>query len=292
MPYRVALLAFFLAAPALAQTGATAPEEPTTIDAERIEGVGELEVTARGNAEIRRQDFTLFGDVLRYNREYGQAQGEGGVRLQRDVDRFFGPRMQYNTLDDTGSFETPTFILQRDQPARGHAESLEFLGRGHYRMTDASYSTCRPGQDDWVLEASEIELDYDHDEGRAKSPRLRFFDVPVLGFPFASFPLENRRRSGILTPYYSQTTNRGFEVGLPYYWNMAPERDLTITPVHMAKRGLQVKNQFRYLDARYAGELRYEYLPDDKEFGDSRQGVSLQHDGRGARAGARARARA
>ena len=277
MPYRAALLAFFLAAPALAQTGAQAPQERTTIDAERIEGVGDIEVTARGSAEIRRDDFSIFGEVLRYNREYGQAQGEGGVRMQRDVDRFFGPRMQYNTLDDTGVFESPTFILQREQPARGQAESIEFLGRGHYRMTDASYTTCRPGQDDWVLRASEIELDYDQDEGRAKSPRLNFFDVPILGFPFASFPLENRRRSGILTPYYSQTTNRGFELGLPYYWNIAPEYDLTLTPVHMAKRGFQLKNHLRYLDARYAGELRLEYLPEDKEFGDSRQGVSLQH---------------
>jgi LPS-assembly protein len=193
------------------------------------------------------------------------------------VDRFFGPRMQYNTLDDTGVLENPTFLLQSDQTARGQAESLEFLGKGHYRMTDARYTTCRPGQDDWVLQASELELDYQNDEGNAKAPRLRFFDVPILGFPFASFPLENRRRSGILTPYYSQTTNRGFEIGVPYYWNIAPERDMTITPVHMVKRGTQLKNQFRYLDRRYSGELQLEYLPDDKEFGSSREGLSWQH---------------
>jgi LPS-assembly protein len=276
MPYRFALLAFFLAAPALAQTGAPA-DTPTIIDAERIEGVGDLEVTARGNAEIRQEDFSVFGDVLRYNREFGRAQGEGGVRMQRGVDRFFGPRMQYNTLDDTGVLENPTFLLQSDQTARGQAESLEFLGKGHYRMTDARYTTCRPGQDDWVLQASELELDYQNDEGNAKAPRLRFFDVPILGFPFASFPLENRRRSGILTPYYSQTTNRGFEIGVPYYWNIAPERDMTITPVHMVKRGTQLKNQFRYLDRRYSGELQLEYLPDDKEFGSSREGLSWQH---------------
>ncbi|HEX6318171.1 MAG TPA: LPS-assembly protein LptD [Burkholderiales bacterium] len=276
MPYRFALLALFLAAPALAQNGAPA-DTPTIIDAERIEGVGDLEVTARGNAEIRQEDFSVFGDVLRYNREFGRAQGEGGVRMQRGVDRFFGPRMQYNTLDDTGVLDSPTFLLQSDQTARGQADSLEFLGKGHYRMTDARYTTCRPGQDDWVLQASELELNYQNDEGTAIAPRLRFFDVPILGFPFASFPLQNRRRSGILTPYYSQTTNRGFEIGVPYYWNIAPERDMTITPVHMAKRGTQLKNQFRYLDRRYSGELQLEYLPDDKEFGSSREGLSWQH---------------
>ncbi len=277
MPYRFALLALLAAAPAVAQDAPAEEASPTTIDAERIEGVSDLEMTARGNAEIRRDDVTIFGEVLRYNSEFGRAQGEGGVRLQVGVDRFFGPRLEYNTLDDTGVFDSPTFLLQRDLPARGKAEVMEFLGKDRYRFKNASYTTCRPGQDDWVLQASELELDYEAEEGDAKSPRLRFFDVPIFGFPFASFPLENRRRSGILTPYYSQTTNRGFEVGVPYYWNIAPERDATITPVYMTKRGVQLKNQFRYLDARYAGEARLELMPEDKEFGRRRTGLSLQH---------------
>lgn len=278
MPYRFALLALLLAAaPAVAQEAPVEESSPTTIDAERIEGVSDLEVTARGNAEIRRGDAVIFGDMLRYNSEFGSAQGEGGVRLQLGVDRFFGPRLEYNTLDDTGVFESPGFLLQREVPARGEAEALEFRGPDRYRLKNASFTTCRPGQDDWVLEASEIDLDYEAEEGQAKIPRLRFFGVPIIGFPFASFPLENRRRSGLLTPYYSQTSNRGFEVGVPYYWNIAPERDLTMTPVLMTKRGLQLKNQFRYLGAPYAGELRLEYMPEDKEFGRRRTGVSLQH---------------
>lgn len=277
MPYRFALLALLAAAPAVAQVATAEETSPTTVEAERIEGVGDLEMTARGNAEIRRDDMVIFGDLLRYNSEFGRAQGEGGVRLQLGVDRFFGPRLEYNTLDDTGVFESPSFLMQRELPARGKADVLEFLGRDRYRLENASYTTCRPGQDDWVLEAPELELDYEAEEGEAKWPRLRFFDVPIIAFPFASFPLENRRRSGILTPYYSQTTSRGFEVGVPYYWNIAPERDATITPVYMAKRGVQLKNQFRYLDPRYAGELRLEYMPEDTEFGRRRTGLSLQH---------------
>jgi LPS-assembly protein len=278
MPYRAALLASIIAAPALAQTEAP-PEEksPTVIDARRIEAVGDIEVTARGSAEIRKDDLTIFGEELRYNREFGRAQGEGGVRLQRGNDRFYGPRLEYNTLENTGVFENPHFLLQRERDARGSADKLEFLGKDRYRLVNASYTTCRPGQDDWVLQASEIELDYEAEEGSARTPKLRFFDVPILAFPYATFPLENRRRSGILTPYYAQTTNRGFEFGLPYYWNIAPERDLTLTPVYMAKRGLQLKNHARYLDRDYTGELRLEYLPDDKEFGASRRGLSLQH---------------
>jgi len=280
MPFRFATLAVALlvAAPAFAQTQTKPPvQEPTTIDAEVIEGVSDIEVTARGNAEIRRGDTVIFGDTLRFNRELGRTEGDGGVRLQDGVDRFFGPRMQYNSLDGTGFFEQPSFLLQRENQARGGAERVEFLGKDKFRFFGAHYTTCRPGQEDWVLSARELELDYENDVGRAKSPRLRFFDVPILGAPAASFPLENRRRSGLLAPYYSQSSQRGFEVGVPYYWNIAPEYDDTITPVVMTRRGTQLKNEFRYLDPQYNGELRIEYLPDDKEFGESREGVSFQH---------------
>ena len=278
MRFCFALLALCFAVPAPAQPADPAHEEgATVIDAERIEGVGDMEVTASGNAEIRRDEVTIFGDLLRYNAEFGRAQGEGGVRLQRGVDRFFGPRMEYSTRDDTGVFDKPSYLLQRERNARGAAEELQILGPNRYLLKDASFTTCEPGRDDWVLQASEIELDYEEEEGTAKNTRLRFYDVPIFGFPYVTFPLENRRRSGVLVPYYSQTTQRGLEFGLPYYWNIAPERDLTITPVYMTKRGLQIKNHARYLDRAYSGELRLEVLPDDREFGDTRTGVSLQH---------------
>ena len=273
MPSRFATLAVALAAAG----SAAAQSDPTTVDAQKIEGVSDLEVSARGSAEIQRGDVTVFGEFLRYNREFGELEAQGGVRLQSGVDRFFGPSLEYNTLEDTGVIESPGFLLQRDRPARGGAERMEFLGKNKYRLITARFTTCQPGQDDWFLEASEIDLDYDADEGKAKHPRLRFFDHTILAFPYASFPLENRRKSGLLTPYYSQTSTRGLEFGIPYYWNIAPERDATFTPVYMVRRGFQLKNHFRYLERPYAGELRYEYLPHDPVFGRTRTGLSWQH---------------
>ena len=285
MALRIAMLALALAsaAPAGAQIAkpqAKAPDpdaDRTVIEADAIEGVSDLEVSARGNAEIRRDDLTIFGETLRYNRETGRAEGDGGVRLQRGADRFFGPHLQYNTLDDTGAFESPSYLLERDRTARGTAERIEFLGRDRYRLTNANYTTCRPGQEDWRVEAREMELDFEEEEGTASGPRLRFFDTTILASPWAVFPLGDRRRSGLLTPYYAQTSSRGFEFGIPYYWNIAPEYDATFTPVYMAKRGAQLKNQFRYLQRSFAGGVKFEYLPDDAEFGTSREGVSWQH---------------
>jgi LPS-assembly protein len=275
MAFRFATLAMalILATHAAAQS----QDEGTTVEAESIDGVADLEVTARGKAEIRHGDMTIFGETLRYNTELGRAEADGGVRLQRGADRFFGPRLYYNTQEDTGTFESPTYLLQRDRTARGSAERVEMLGRDRYRLTNATYTTCEPGREDWILQASELELDFSEEEGTATNPRLQFFDTTIIASPWAMFPLGKRRRSGVLTPYYSQTTTRGVEIGLPYYWNIAPEYDATITPVIMAKRGYQLKNQFRYLQNSYAGELKVEYLPEDRIFNDSREGVSWQH---------------
>src|SRR5437868_10585606 len=208
MPFRLATLALALAAAG----SAAAQSDPTTVDAQKIEGVSDLEVSARGSAEIQHGEITVFGEFLRYNREFGELEAQGGVRLQSGVDRFFGPSLQYNTLDDTGVLESPGFLLQRERPARGSAERMEFLGKNKYRLIAARFTTCQPGQDDWFLEASELDLDYDADQGRARHPRLRFFDHTILASPYATFPLENRRRTGLLTPYYSQTSTRGLEL--------------------------------------------------------------------------------
>src|SRR5436190_1947848 len=251
MLFRLATLALALAAAG----SAVAQSDPTTVDAQKIEGVGDLEVSARGSAEIQHGEITVFGEFLRYNREFGELEAQGGVRLQSGVDRFFGPSLQYNTLDDTGVLESPGFLLQRERPARGSAERMEMLGRNTYRLINARFTTCQPGQDDWFLEAERLDLDYNNYEGKASHPRLRFFDQTLLTFPYAGFPLENRRRSGLLTPYYSQTSTRGLEFGIPYYWNIAPERDATLTPVFMTRRGFQLKSHFRYMERPYTGEL-------------------------------------
>jgi len=278
MLHRLATLAvaFVSAAPVLAQD-ANSPTGPTTIDARSIEGVSDLEVTARGAAEIKRDDLSIFGEVLRYNRQFGVVEGEGGVRVQQGPDRFSGPTLRYNTLDDTGYLESPTFLLQREETARGSADRLEFVGKDHYRLRKASFTTCQPGQEDWTLEARELDLDYANDEGVARGMRLRFFDTTLLASPYASFPLENRRRSGLLTPYYSQSSTRGLEFGQPFYWNIAPERDMVLTPVLMAKRGTQLKTTTRYLESSYLGELKLDYLPEDKVTGMTRELVTWQH---------------
>jgi LPS-assembly protein len=268
----------FLAGAAAAQT--PEPGEPATIDAQSIEGIAGLEVTATGSVEFRQGEFSVYADYLKFNREFGRLEARGGVRLQQGNDRFSGPSLRYDTAAHTGALEAPSFLFRQQQTARGGAKQVEFLSRGRYFLRDAHFTTCEPGNDDWRLEASELWLDYAAEEGVARGARLRFLGTPILGSPYFSFPLNNRRRSGLLAPHYAQTSNRGSELVVPFYWNIAPEQDATISPTFMSKRGEQLKTDYRYLGRKYAGQARVEYLPEDRELGVSRTGYSVQHEQR------------
>jgi LPS-assembly protein len=273
---RFAPLLFALCASAAAQQA----EEPVTIDAQSIEGISGLEVTARGGVEFRQDATSVYADYLKYNREFGRLEAEGGVRLTQDGDRFTGQRLRLDTTDFTGVLEQPSFLMRRGQTARGSAERVEFLGKDRYRLGRGFFTTCEPGNDDWYFTASEVDLDYNEQTGTMYGARLHFFDVTILGTPYASFPLENRRKSGVLAPQFAQSTQRGTELGVPFYWNIAPEQDLTVTPVYMSERGEQLKGHYRYLNERFSGEARGEYLPEDRVLGVARSGYSWQHEHR------------
>ncbi|MCC6211150.1 MAG: LPS-assembly protein LptD [Burkholderiales bacterium] len=254
------------------------PAGPTTIDAETIEGVSELELTARGRVEFKREDLSIYSEYLRYSQEFGRLEAGGGVRLRHGIGRFTGARLRYSTRDDTGVIEDAKFLVDTHPPAHGGAEKIEILGKERLRLGNASYTTCRPEDRGWVIEAGELDLDFAAEEGTARDTRLRVADTTVLSLPYLSFPLENRRKTGFLAPYYTQNTRRGLEIGTPFYLNIAPEQDLTLTPVFMSKRGEQVKGTYNYLGESYRGKLHAEFLPRDEVLERPRSGYSFQHD--------------
>jgi lipopolysaccharide assembly outer membrane protein LptD (OstA) len=113
------LIAAFAAVAQTVVPPAPPPQEPATIDAQSIEGISGLEVTARGGVEFRQGEFAVFAEYLKFNREFGRLEAEGGVRVAQGADRFFGPRLRYDTTTDTGTLDQPTFLMRRQQTARG-----------------------------------------------------------------------------------------------------------------------------------------------------------------------------
>ncbi len=265
--------------PAPATTGAptSSAGQPTTIDAQRIEGISDIELQAQGAVELRRGDTRVYTESLKFNRELGRFEADGGVRLERDGERFYGPRLRYDLNNDTGEFDHPSYLIQRRQTERGTAEHIEFLGKKLIKLTGATFTTCRPGNDAWMFRTTQLELDYENDEAHAESPRLDLLGTTILALPYLTLPLENRRRSGVLTPTYSHTTLRGGELSVPFYWNIAPEQDATLTPVYMTKRGDQLKTQYRYLGREFGGEIQVDYTPNDQELHESRYRASVAH---------------
>ena len=203
-----------------------------------------------------------------------------------------GDRLRYNLGTERGFMDKPTFKLtpiprdyvapgaspgaspprrrQHSEPSRRRAAAgprqrrarCSSRGPDHYRVEQASYTTCGPGNDDWFIRARELDIDKNRDVGVARGASIVFLDQPIFYTPYISFPLHQQRKSGLLTPHYGSSTTTGAELTVPYYWNIAPNRDATFYPRVMSKRGLQLGSEFRYLDTNYSGDARVEFLPE------------------------------
>lgn len=268
--------------PLLAQAAAAPPARedkgPTYVDAERIDGVMDIEVSASGKAELRQDEMTIFGERIKLNQEFGRIDAGGGVRMELGVDRFSGSQLRFEPESGTGVLEDPVFAIRGgSKPARGKAERIDFLGKDRYAIRNGSFTTCAPGKDDWLIQAKSLELDYEAQAATVRDGELRFLDHTIAYLPWMTFPLEKGRKTGFLAPGYTQSTRSGLELSTPFYWNISPEKDATITPRYLSKRGMMLQSELRYLDRGYAGTASLEYLPDDKRAGRNRYGMSLYH---------------
>ena len=251
---------------------------PIFLEADRLDGVVGRNLDATGNVVVRRRGQTLRADRLSYSVPDNAITAEGNVRLGRQGDTVSGDRVYYDLDTNSGKVDKPQYSLRYgNYRARGDAERLEIRDRDRYRAQRATYTNCAVGEDDWYLSVSRLELDRLRDVGVARNATVYFQGVPILYTPWIDFPLSSRRKTGFLTPLVGTSNNSGFEVSLPFYWNMAPNRDYTLTTRLLAKRGVQLNNDFRYLQPSYRGQLRADVLPNDREADDTRWAYSVQH---------------
>ena len=258
-----------------------APQGALFLRADRLEGDNHL-LTAEGHVELRTRNETVLADRLSYSIDDQTIFGKGGVVLRRGLDWISGPELEYKRDTQTGFFKSPSYFVS-EANARGDASEIRFLGPDRYDATDASYTTCIAPNPDWYLRGSDIEVDNLRKVGTAHGASVHFLDVPVLYAPWLEFPLSSQRKSGFLTPTLGSTGVRGLEIAAPYYLNLAPNYDATLTPRLMSKRGLMLGAQFRYLlgDANgpmgtSTGEMNAEYLPNDRVSGHDRYALAWQ----------------
>lgn len=187
------------------------------------------------------------------------------------------------TADQPASQKDSHSVVEPVVKAKARATAgLVFLeGHDRERLQDVVYSRCVEGDDSVLLEAQEITLDHASGVGVGEHLKVRFYGVPIAYAPRLSFPINDERKSGFLFPTVGFGDTWGFNLEVPYYWNIAPERDATFAARYMAKRGLLGSGEFRYMgETRFSdfnGIVRGELMPDDSEYGDSRHGFSYQH---------------
>nr|WP_136252565.1 LPS assembly protein LptD [Ningiella ruwaisensis] len=152
---------------------------------------------------------------------------------------------------------------------RGGADLLSISKEQGVILEDVSFTTCPKGGEDWKIQASEIAIRKGRPFGEAKHTRFYIGGIPVFYLPYFAFPITTERQTGFLFPEIGSTSSTGVEYAQPFYWNIAPNLDTTITTRYMTNRGLQLKNEWRYLTQNHMGELQLEYLPSDTDLADS-----------------------
>jgi len=235
---------------------------PIDLTSDSAESGSLQEYVLSGNVLMSRADQRLQADRLSYDRLTGRVVGEGDITYSETGVTLTGEHVELDLHSDRGVIKEARYRLDQ-RHAHGGASSVHFDDRDTLRMQHVSYSTCNPDQPDWVLEAREVTLHKAAGQGEASEATLRFKGVPFLYLPHLSFPLDERRKSGFLVPRFGTSETSGFDLSVPYYWNIAPDQDATITPRMLTKRGLQMIGEYRYLSTSGHGQLNLEALPGD-----------------------------
>ena len=253
-------------------------DDPTELflDADNVEGHQDQELDATGGVRLRKRGAAVFADQLHLSFPDQQLNATGHVRFEREGDVLTGEQLFYDLDDNSGYVDKPQYSLPQ-YGAHGTASRLVAENRDLYKISKTTYTTCDVGDDDWYLRIDRLELDRIRDVGVAHNATVVFKGVPVLYSPYLDFSLSGRRKTGLLPPTIGSTGQSGFEFTQPFYWNIAPNRDLTVAPRVLAKRGVLMNGDFRYLESDLKGELRGEYLPDDRQKQETRYGYSWQH---------------
>jgi LPS-assembly protein len=251
-------------------------ETPIFISAEQMEGEKGSQIKASGTVELRTGGRAVSADSLIYRQDTKDLIADGKVRIEQDGNVLSGPRLQLNLETNIGVIEKPEFYFS-DNNARGNASTIQIQSRQNYVLRNVSYTTCPADNDDWLLKVRELEIDRDRQIGAARGAHIEFMGVPILYTPWMDFSLNDQRKSGFLGPVIGSTGTGGSELTLPYYWNIAPNRDATFSPRFMLKRGVLLNNELRYLDTNFFGETHLDVLPSDKLANFTRSRLAILH---------------
>ncbi|MGR9012362.1 MAG: LPS-assembly protein LptD [Gammaproteobacteria bacterium] len=215
-----------------------------------------------GNVEMTRADQRSVSNKASYDTISETLDLQGSVYYSEDELALHSESASLNLASDQARLREALFISPAT-PLRGRAKTIYRESSSLTRYKGVAYTSCRPGNQDWVVHASELKLNKTTGQGAAKNAWLEFKGTPVFYSPYLSFPIDDRRLSGFLSPSFGSTQRGGFRLETPYYWNIAPNFDATLRPRYLSNRGALMGGGFRYLTEMTAGTTDLEFMPHD-----------------------------
>jgi LPS-assembly protein len=248
---------------------------PTEVEADRFD----LSQTGRsildGDVLLKRGDQWLGAERLEFEHETQRYVASGGVRYEDEGFRLTAREARGDQRADSVELDDIAYQLVAER-GNGRAERVEVVGNDA-TLFQATYSTCDPNQRLWELQARRVNVDREEGLARIHDAHLRIGRVPVLYLPYLIVPVDDRRRTGVLYPTIGQSETSGWDIRVPYYLNLAPNYDATLTPRALGKRGLMLGGEFRYLSERHRGIFEGDWLPDDRLADRRRSYLRLDH---------------
>ena len=254
------------------------PDEqiPVSIDAFSLSGSAS-KLIYKDNVELKQGGKYLSADKMTYFVEDERATAEGNVNFINEQVTLYSNNIETNLRNDQSILYQVDYQFH-GRGGRGTADRIDDNGLNLYELNTSSYTACPPEDTTWVIDASTLYIDNEQEVGSAYNAVLRIKDVPVFYFPYITYPLTDKRKTGLLFPKHEYSDTKGLTITQPLYINIRPNMDATITPTYMQNRGTQIAGEYRYLLQAGTGVMHAEFLADDKIRGGDRYLYHWDHN--------------
>lgn len=232
--------------------------------------------TMHGNVTIKQGDQLIEAEQAKYDSNKQTIDVSKGFNYQEPGLIIAGDTAHMSLNQNNLKAKNLEYLVEQVK-GQGTAKSVQINEDKAVMLNDAFFTTCQPDDNTWKLTAKSINIYPKKGYAEAKHCTLKIKGIPVAYTPYYAFPLNNQRKTGLLLPSFGHSDESGTEFALPFYWNIAPNYDTTITPRYLSKRGLQLQTEFRFLTKKTEGQLNVEFLPDDNEDGDDRLLVKAEN---------------
>ncbi|MFH1154251.1 MAG: LPS assembly protein LptD [Pseudomonadota bacterium] len=233
-----------------------------TYDQEREIYVAEGDVVIQGGKTRLEADYAEFSTATQ------EAQASGHVLLISGEDTVTCNAISMNLATQTGTIHSGTVFIQENN-FYIQGDTIQKTGKDTYTSDRASVTSCPGPSPDWKISARDISVTIEG-YGFAKNATLWAKKIPMAYTPFLAFPVKTKRQTGLLSPALNISSRKGFEYEQPLYLALSRSTDATLTVDVMAKRGVKLGGEFRYvLNPESQGAMFYDFL-DDQKLGDGK----------------------